>query len=168
VITCFTPTQTAIKNLERENVLGKVFYTGDISVEIIKEAIQLFSKSLILNDLQLLPKSYVLFTMHRAENTDSDYSLVSVICAFEILSKVEREREREIVFRIHPRTANILEEKNLYGRLIQCKTLRLIQPVGYIDFIKLTQNSKKIITDSGGSKRGILLGVPCITIRKKY
>ena len=161
----FAPTQTAIENLEREHIFGKVFYTGDIAVEIVKEAVQLSSKSLILNNLQLLPKSYVLFTMHRAENTNSDYSLVSVICAFEILSKVEREME--IVFPIHPRTANILEQKNLYARLKQCKNVRLIQPVGYIDFIKLMQNSKKIITDSGGvQKEAYLLGVPCITIRK--
>lgn len=103
--------------------------------------------------------------MHRAENTDSDHSLVSIIRAFEILSKVERELE--IVFPIHPRTAYILEEKNLFGRLKQCKNVRLIQPVGYIDFVKLMQNSKKIITDSGGvQKEAYLLGVPCITIRK--
>jgi UDP-N-acetylglucosamine 2-epimerase (non-hydrolysing) len=161
----FAPTQTAIDNLEREHVFGKVFYTGDIAVEIVKEAVQLSSKSLILNDLKLLPKSYVLFTMHRAENTDSYNSLVSVIRAFEILSKVQREIE--IVFPIHPRTAKILEEKNLYGRLKQCKNVRLIQPVGYIDFVKLMQNSKKIITDSGGvQKEAYLLGIPCITIRK--
>src|SRR5919107_4019191 len=161
----FAPTQTAIKNLEREHIFGKVFYTGDIAVEIVKEAVQLSSKSLILNDLQLAPKSYVLFTMHRAENTNSDYSLLSVIHAFEILSKVEGEIE--IVFPIHPRTANMLKEKNLYDRLKECKNVILIQPVGYIDFIKLMQNAKKIITDSGGvQKEAYLLAVPCITIRK--
>src|SRR5438445_274886 len=57
----FAPTDTAIKNLEREHVVGKVVYTGDISVEIIKDAILLSSKSLIVNDLQLEYKSYLLF-----------------------------------------------------------------------------------------------------------
>lgn len=161
----FASTQTAIKNLEREHVFGKVFYTGDISVEIVKVAVSLASKSVILNDLRLEPKSYVLFTMHRAENTDSDCNLLSVIRAFEILSN--EEREIRIVFPIHPRTANILKEKNLYDRLKECKNVILIQPVGYIDFIILMQNAIKIITDSGGvQKEAYLLAIPCITIRK--
>jgi UDP-N-acetylglucosamine 2-epimerase (non-hydrolysing) len=160
----FAPTQTAIKNLEREHIFGKVFYTGDIAVEMVKEAVKLSSKSSILDDLQLKPKSYILFTMHRAENTNYEHNLISVIRAFEILSEVEKA---EIVFPIHPRTANILKEKNLYDRLKECKNVELIQPVSYIDFIKLMQNAKKIITDSGGAqKEAYLLAVPCITIRK--
>ena len=131
---------------------------------MVKEAVQLSSKSSILDDLQLKPKSYILFTMRRAENTNYEHSLISVIRAFEILSEVEKA---EIVFPIHPRTANILKEKNLYDRLKECKNVELIQPVSYIDFIKLMQNAKKIITDSGGAqKEAYLLAVSCITIRK--
>ena len=157
----FAPTQTAIMNLQREHVFGKVFNPGDISVEIVKVAVQLSSKSLILNNLQLVPKSYILFTMHRVENTDSAESLISVIHAFEILSEVE------IVFPIHPRTLQMFRCKNMLKRLEECKNVRLIQPVGYVDFIKLMQNAKKVITDSGGvQKESYLLGIPCITIRK--
>jgi UDP-GlcNAc3NAcA epimerase len=131
---------------------------------MVKEAVQLSSKSSILDDLQLKPKSYILFTMHRAENINYEHSLILVIRAFEILSKV---KEGEIVFPIHSRTKNILKEKNLYDRLKECKNVELIQPVSYIDFIKLMQNAKKIITDSGGSqKEAYLLAVSCITIRK--
>jgi UDP-N-acetylglucosamine 2-epimerase len=55
----------------------------------------------------------------------------------------------------------------LYGRLERCKNVKLIEPVGYLDFIKLMQNAKKIITDSGGvQQEAYLLSVPCITIRK--
>jgi UDP-GlcNAc3NAcA epimerase len=156
----FAPTPTAIKNLERENSFGKVFYTGDISVEIVKDAVQFSSKSIILNKLQLAPKSYILFTMHRAENTDSQDSLISVIRSFEILSEIK------LVFPIHPRTKHILKRKNLWSRLEKCKNVKLIQPVGYVDFIKLVKNAKKIVTDSGGiQKESYLLDVPCITIR---
>jgi UDP-N-acetylglucosamine 2-epimerase (non-hydrolysing) len=201
----FAPTQTAVKNLEREHVFGKVIYTGDIAVEIIREAVQLLearSTSSILDYLKLEPKSYILFTMHRSENTSSKDSLISVIRAFEKLSEQqegggggigEQEEQRKeggekqqhlqtkedeakgrgegeattIVFPIHPRTANLLKDKNLYSRLERCKNVKLIEPVGYLDFIKLMQNSKKIITDSGGAqKEAYLLSVPCITIRK--
>jgi UDP-GlcNAc3NAcA epimerase len=170
----FASTKTAVKNLERENVYGKVVYTGDIAVEIVKEALRLSeTRSSILNNLKLDPKSYILFTMHRSENTSSEESLISVIRAFEMLSEQEQgrgEKEEEgtkIVFPIHPRTANLLKDKNLYSRLERCKNVKLIQPVGYLDFIKLMQNSRKIITDSGGAqKEAYLLAVPCITIRK--
>ena len=157
----FAPTQTAIENLEREHVFGKIVYSGDIAVEIINYAVQISSNSLILENLQLRRKAYILFTMHRAENTDSHDSLISIIRAFETLSEIE------IVFPIHPRTANLLKKIDLYSRLEKCKNVKLIQPLNYIDFIKLMQNAKKVITDSGGvQKEAYLLSVPCITIRR--
>jgi UDP-N-acetylglucosamine 2-epimerase len=166
----FAPTQTAVKNLEREQVFGKIIYTGDVAVEIVRDAVQISSKSSVLRDLQLLPNSYILFTMHRAENTDSKENLLSVIRAFEALAEKELEEGRQqtrIVFPVHPRTANLLQGKNMYERLKMSKNIFVIKPVGYMDFIKLMKNAKKIITDSGGvQKEAYLLSVPCITIRK--
>jgi UDP-N-acetylglucosamine 2-epimerase (non-hydrolysing) len=157
----FAPTKRAIENLNREHVYGKVIYSGDVNVEILNEALRLSKNSSILKDLRLEPARYILFTMHRAENTLSEESLISVLEAFEILSEVQ------IVFPIHPRTRNILQEKHLFRRLEKCKNVRLIEPLGYLDFVKLMQNACKIITDSGGvQKESYLLQVPCITIRE--
>jgi len=156
----FAPTETAVRNLKNEHVYGKIFNTGDLSVEIINHAIKLSSKSKILDHLELEPKSYILFTMHRAENTDSKDSLIAIIHAFELLSEIK------IVFPIHPRTKKVLKEKNLYERLLKCKNVKLIKPLGYLDFVKLMKNANKVITDSGGiQKESYLLAVPCITIR---
>jgi UDP-N-acetylglucosamine 2-epimerase len=156
----FAPTARAIENLNREHVFGKIIYSGDVSVEILNEVSLLSEKSLILKDLDLEPKKYVLFTMHRAENTLTEDSLISVIRAFELLSEIK------IVFPIHPRTKRVLQEKNLFGRLEKCRNVKLIDPLGYIDFIKLIQNADKMMTDSGGAqKESYLLHVPCITIR---
>jgi UDP-N-acetylglucosamine 2-epimerase (non-hydrolysing) len=111
--------------------------------------------------LGLDPKQYIVFTMHRAENTEIDTSFLSIIKAFSTLSDVK------IVFPIHPRTKKILEEKKLFQKLKDCKNVFMIRPVGYIDFIQLVKNAKKIITDSGGlQKEAYLLSVPCITIRR--
>ncbi|HEY7082045.1 MAG TPA: UDP-N-acetylglucosamine 2-epimerase (non-hydrolyzing) [Nitrososphaeraceae archaeon] len=168
----FAPTDTAVKNLEREHVFGRIFNTGDIAVEIVKEAALLSeTRSSILNDLKLKPKSYILFTMHRSENTSAEDSLISVIRAFEILSstlgKSDVDEATTIVFPIHPRTANLLKHKNLYARLEACKNVKLIDPVGYLDFINLIKRARKVITDSGGAqKEAYLLAVPCVTIRK--
>jgi UDP-N-acetylglucosamine 2-epimerase len=157
----FSPTRGAVENLDREHVYGKVIYSGDLNVEILTEMLHLSKKSSILEDLSLEPKMYTLVTMHRAENTFSEESLTSVLQAFEILSEVQ------IVFPIHPRTRKILQEKNLIRRLEKCNNVKLIEPLGYIDFVKLMQNAYKIITDSGGiQKESYLLHVPCITIRE--
>lgn len=157
----FAPTATSLFNLHRESTMGKIYETGDLSVEIISEAKELALKSQIISDLNLEPQKYILFTMHRAENTEFDTSFLSIIRAFECLS------DTSIVFPIHPRTRKILEKKNLYQKLEKCKNVVLIPPTGYIDFISLIKNSSKVITDSGGlQKEAYLLSVPCITIRR--
>lgn len=157
----FAPTRTAVSNLRKEHVHGKVYNTGDLSVEVIREAESKLENSNILNKLQLDPKSYVLFTMHRAENTDSTANLQIVIKVFKRLANVR------FVFPIHPRTKNVLMETDLYGKLQSCHNVSVIEPVGYLDFVNLIKNSSKVITDSGGvQKESYLLQVPCITIRK--
>jgi UDP-N-acetylglucosamine 2-epimerase (non-hydrolysing) len=157
----FAPTHTASLNLHAERIRGKIYETGDLSVEFIAEAKKLAQKSHIRRDLNLDAKSYVVFTMHRAENTEFDESFLNVIKAFKTLS------EFTIVFPLHPRTRKILEVKKLYQELETCKNVLIIPPIGYIDFIHLVQNAGKIITDSGGlQKEAYLLSVPCITIRR--
>jgi UDP-N-acetylglucosamine 2-epimerase len=155
----FAPTRIAVKNLKREHVHGKIFNTGDVAVEIIKETEKKYSP--VVDKLGISPKSYILFTMHRAENTNSKDRMLSIIRMFEMLNDVE------IVFPIHPRTRRMLIENDLYDQLEICKNVRTIQPLGYIDFIKLMQNAAKVVTDSGGvQKESYLLHVPCITIRR--
>lgn len=157
----FASTKTAKCNLEKENIFGKIFETGDLSVEIVNEAKKLAAGSRILKDLDIDHKNYVVFTMHRAENTEIDTTFLSIIKAFTSLSNVN------FVFPIHPRTKKILQTKKLYQKLKDCTNVLMIPPVGYIDFIHLIKNATKIITDSGGlQKEAYLLSVPCITIRK--
>lgn len=157
----FSPTWTAVQNLKNENIYGKIINSGDLSVEIIKNSLNLVSKSGILNNLSLESKSYVLITMHRAENTQSKDNLLSIIKSFEKLKEIK------FVFPMHPRTRKTLRENNLFQRIQNCKNVMVINPIGYIDFICLMKNADKIITDSGGvQKEAFILSVPCITIRK--
>ncbi|TVP41713.1 UDP-N-acetylglucosamine 2-epimerase [Candidatus Nitrosocosmicus arcticus] len=157
----FASTKTARNNLERENAFGKIYDTGDLSVEIVSKAKKLASRSTVMTDLDLDRKNYIVFTMHRAENTEIDGSFLSIISAFKAIPDVK------IVFPIHPRTKKILVEKKLYQKLENCQNVLMIPPVGYIDFIQLVKNAEKIITDSGGlQKEAYLLSVPCITIRR--
>jgi UDP-N-acetylglucosamine 2-epimerase (non-hydrolysing) len=157
----FASTRTASHNLRSERISGRVYETGDLSVETISEAKKMASKSFLTRQLNLEPKNYIVFTMHRAENTEFDDSFLSIIRAFKSISEVK------IVFPLHPRTKKILERKKLYHELESCKNVLITPPIGYIDFISLVQNASKIITDSGGlQKEAYLLSIPCITIRR--
>lgn len=164
----FAPTKTSIINLKNENNRAKISRCGDLSVEIVNE-----TKSRLLSNnkkkengdittaVGLEPKSYVLFTMHRAENTANKDNMISIVRSFEKL------KDHSIVFPIHPRTKKVLESYNLSKRLDNCKNVKVIDPVGYLEFISLLLNSKRVVTDSGGvQKEAYILSVPCITIRE--
>lgn len=157
----FAPTANAVNNLKKERIRGKIFNTGDLSVEIIDKTRSISSKSKILDILNLKAKSYLLLTMHRAENTNSKYLFIQLLETFEAL------KDSVIVFPIHPRTKKMFETFGLLDRLLRCSNVKTLLPVGYIDFIALLQNSLKVVTDSGGiQKEAYLLKVPCITMRK--
>ena len=152
----FTPTLTAVNNLKAENITKGVHNVGDV----MYDAVNLFKErakevSTITKDLDLAPESYILSTIHRAENTNSIERLTSIIGALS-------ECGKKIVLPLHPRTKKFIEEYNLkVGDNIQ-----IIDPVGYLEMLSLQENSAKIVTDSGGvQKEAYFLKKPCITMR---
>jgi UDP-GlcNAc3NAcA epimerase len=156
----FAPTRNAVNNLKKEKIRGNVYHTGDLSVEIIDKTRSISKKSEILDILNLKSKSYLLLTMHRAENTSSRDIF------FQLLETFEALKDDIIVFPIHPRTKKMFETFGLFDRLLKCSNVKTLLPVGYIDFIALLQNSLKVITDSGGiQKEAYLLKIPCVTMR---
>ncbi|HEX2305466.1 MAG TPA: UDP-N-acetylglucosamine 2-epimerase (non-hydrolyzing) [Nitrososphaeraceae archaeon] len=157
----FSPTQNAVNNLKKESIRAKVYYTGDLSVEIIDKTKLISRKSEILDILGLKSRSYLLLTMHRAENTGSKDYFIQLLKTFEALA------DNPIVFPIHPRTKKMFKTFGLLDRLLKCSNVKMLLPVGYIDFIALLQSALKVVTDSGGiQKEAYLLKVPCITMRK--
>jgi len=157
----FAPTRNSVDNLKKERIRGKVYHTGDLSVEIIDNTKVISKKSKILEILSLKSRSYLLLTMHRAENTSSRDYFIQLLKTFESLI------DYTIVFPIHPRTKKMFKTFGLLDRLLKCSNVKILLPVGYIDFIALLQNSLKVVTDSGGiQKEAYLLKVPCITMRK--
>jgi UDP-N-acetylglucosamine 2-epimerase (non-hydrolysing) len=155
----FCSTRTAVENLKREGITSGVYLTGDVMVDSLlynKEIAE--RKSQILNDLDLKSKEYLVATIHRASNTNNKENLKDITDAFS-------EVEETIVFPVHPRTDKFLKAYGLYDKL---KTsIKLVKPLGYLDFLKLMNHAKKIITDSGGiQKEAYILKVPCITLRE--
>ena len=154
----FSPTKTGVTNLEKEGITKGVYLTGDVMFDALKENLKIAEKSKILDELDLQAKEYYLTTVHRQENTDNIDNLSKILQALSQINK-------KVVFPIHPRTKKFIKNNKLEKTLD--KNVILIDPVGYLDFIWLEKNAKKILTDSGGiQKEAYMLKVPCITLRE--
>ncbi len=158
----FAPTETAMKNLQKEGITEGVYLTGDVMYDALLHNIEIARKSSnILEKLGLRPGKYLLATVHRAENTDSRENLKNIIDALI-------ESEEPIVFPAHPRTRKYLKAYGLMERIEKAPNIVLIPPVGYLDMLILEENARKILTDSGGiQKEAYFLKVPCITLRTR-
>lgn len=156
----FCPTKTAVENLKREGVRRGVHLTGDVMYDAaLRFAGLAETKSRVLETLSLRKGGYVLCTVHRAENTDDRSRLGGIVQAL-------RRCGRTVVFPLHPRTRKMLEAWGLDADLSAAPSVRLIEPVGYLDMIQLERNASAILTDSGGvQKEACFYRVPCVTLR---
>jgi UDP-N-acetylglucosamine 2-epimerase (non-hydrolysing) len=115
----------------------------------------------VLEDVDVAPKSYALVTMHRPRNVDDPERLGEVVRILETVAE-----RYPVVFPVHPRTQKRLEEAGLDGRLSSLQNVRLLGPVGYLEFLKLMEQAAVVVTDSGGiQEETTYLGVPCLTLR---
>lgn len=152
----FAPTQTAIQNLKNEGIAKGVHLVGDIMYDGILHFTEIAKrKSTILADLNLSEKQFILCTIHRAENTDNPERLKAIFNGLNTAKEA-------IVLPLHPRTQKYVAE---YGISI-AEHIRIIEPIGYLDMIRLESAAKKIVTDSGGvQKEAFFLEIPCVTLR---
>jgi len=153
----FCPTKTAVENLRREGVANGVYLTGDVMVDALMSCREAAERSNILERLGLVNGQYVVATVHRAGNTDDKRNLQS------ILDALSASHER-VVFPIHPRTRQAMTRMAVEP---PAENVSLVEPLGYLDFLKLVSHARKILTDSGGlQKEAYILGVPCVTLRE--
>ena len=150
-------TDTAVGNLEREGAAGEVHLVGDVMADVSLAFRDIAEeRSEILTELGLEPGSYLVATAHRAGNVDRVERL-------EQLAELLAAMPEPLILPLHPRTRLRLEEAGLMDRL---GGVRVVPPLGYLDFLKLARHSRAVLTDSGGvQKEAYLLGVPCVTLR---
>lgn len=148
----------------RENLLREGYPNNQIYVtgNPIKEVIDYYQSKIderdILARLGVEQGDYIIATAHRAENVDVDERLVSIFRAFEQISQ-----EKQIVFSCHPRTRARL---NQFGVNTENPRIKIVEPLGFFDFVKLEQNSFMAITDSGTVQEEMcLFNIPTVTIR---
>lgn len=150
------PTGDAVKNLKNEGITKGVHNVGDVmydAVLMFKELAK--SKVGLLGELGFSSGEYILTTIHRAENTNDINRLKSMIEALN-------ECEENVILPLHPRTKKFISD---YG-LVFSENIKVIDPIGYLEMLMLEENSKMIVTDSGGvQKEAYFMGKPCITMR---
>lgn len=162
----FIPTEESAINLLAEGFSHKdLLITGNTVVDACFRHLEIAKKRGFeeesLADLDIENMENILtLTMHRAENVDVRERVVNIIGALKELS------DMNIIFPIHPRTKNTLENFGLFEELNSLDHVHIIKPLGYLDFLLLTSKSTLILTDSGGlQEEAITLDVPALTLR---
>ena len=161
----FPPTEKARHNLIEDNVKGRIIVTGNTVVDALQQNREIARRrSRILEDLGLTPQNYFLVTIHREENVDFRERIINIL---EALALVSHKYRVPIVFPTHPRTTKRLRAFGLLKQAEDIPNLRLMEPVGYLDFLSLLENACLVLTDSGGiQEESCILKVPCVTLRE--
>ena len=158
----FTTSPEAKDNLINEGISTKrIHFVGNTMIDSLVKFQQKFEQSKIRNSLDM-NGDYALITFHRPSNVDNKSKLKKLMNAIQDVSNII-----SCIFPIHPRTKKMLESSKLYNELHNNNNIRLIEPIGYIDFMCLQKNASIVLTDSGGiQEESTFFGIPCITVRK--
>lgn len=157
----FAPTDTAVGNLQQEGFAAdRIFQVGDIMYDVaLYYGQKAEQQSTILQQLQLLPRQYVLATIHREENTDDPQRLTAIL---QGLNQVGQDMP--VILPMHPRTRKMLDIHGISTTLTQ--NTQVVGPLGFLDMMLLEKNARVIATDSGGvQKEAFFYQVPCVTLR---
>ncbi len=158
----FCSEQSGVDNLKWEGVSGeKIFLVGNVMIDTLLNNREKAERSTILGDLGLQQGEYVVLTLHRPANVDDPAVLGGIFDGLAVI-----QRDLPIIFPIHPRTRKNIEGSALAKRVGGMQNLRLLEPAGYLDFLKLMGSAKAVLTDSGGiQEETTVLDIPCLTLR---
>jgi UDP-N-acetylglucosamine 2-epimerase (non-hydrolysing) len=153
----FTTSEVANENLRKAGIPDdRIFFVGNTMIDTLLKNRPRFTPPPIWEEAKLSKGEYIVMTMHRPANVDEEQKLKQFMEA--ILNNVHR---LPVVFPVHPRTAKMLDRLG-----IEADNLHLIGPLPYLEFNYLVENSKAVLTDSGGiTEETTVMGVPCITLR---
>jgi len=155
----FTSSEEAGPNLVREGVdTSRIYFVGNVMIDTLQQHLGLADQSPVLEHLGLRPQGFGLLTLHRPSNVDDGAALRGLLTTLGRLPE-----DLPIVFPVHPRTRARLDA---VGGVLPAN-LKLFDPLGYLDFLKLLKEARLVLTDSGGiQEETTVLGVPCITLRE--
>ncbi|MEX0843974.1 MAG: UDP-N-acetylglucosamine 2-epimerase (non-hydrolyzing) [Balneolaceae bacterium] len=158
----FVSEESGLKNLEKEGVASdKVFFVGNVMIDSLIRNLDKADRLDVLNEIGVQSKGFGLVTLHRPSNVDNKERLSKLV---ELLKEISEKHV--LVFPMHPRTKNNLNKMVLFSELDSASRIKILEPQGYFEFLKLMKESAFVLTDSGGvQEETSFLNVPCITIR---
>jgi UDP-N-acetylglucosamine 2-epimerase (non-hydrolysing) len=174
----FTTEESANQNLLREGIPeDRIFFVGNVMIDTLLRHRAKAKESTIVQDLQLADerdvKPYAILTLHRPGNVDDKRVFSQMLDSFLDISK-----RMPVIFPAHPRTLKRIQDEDLGDYFVDHFVqgpepwdsrvrIRLVPPLGYLDFLRLMSDARVVLTDSGGvQEETTILGVPCITLRE--
>ena len=153
----FTTSAIANTNLRKAGIDSeRIFFVGNVMIDTLMANEPFFKQPLIFDELGLEKGNYFVLTLHRPANVDEAAQLKALMQEIIIHTK-----GLPVIFPIHPRTAKLFTDLG-----IKAENLKIVEPMGYLEFNWLVQNAKAVITDSGGiTEETTVMGVPCMTLR---
>jgi len=152
----FAPGETAVKNLDKEGIKSPVAEVLDVG-DIMYDALLYYKQKAMKPSALILPKDFILLTLHRQENLEDSKRLIEF---FEFVDTVSKDIN--VVFPCHPGTRKKMDSYNITTKA------RIIEPVGYFQMLYLLEHSKLVMTDSGGlQKEAFYMNKFCITLREE-
>jgi len=163
----FTPDEIADANLKHEGMPPEAIHrVGNIMIDTLEanreRAARLNVGDIVPRNAPPLKNGYAVLTLHRPANVDDPAILTSLVR----LMTDELAPALPILWTLHPRTRKQLEAVGLWASLVACPSLVLLEPLGYLEMLRLNLGARVMLTDSGGlQEECCVLGTPCITLR---
>jgi len=158
-----TPSEDADRNLLAEGIPStRIRFVGNVMIDSLFAQLKRAEGSRVREELGLAGTDYAVLTLHRPSNVDERATFERILCALE-----EIARRLPIIFPAHPRTRARLKEFAFEERVEGNTNLRLVEPLGYLDFLRLYSGARLVLTDSGGiQEETTALGIACLTLRE--
>lgn len=157
-----TTSQDADENLQQEGVSAdKIKFVGNVMIDSLFYNLEKTKESKVKESLGLIDKDYAVVTLHRPSNVDEKETFTGLLDALVSVSE-----KLPIIFPVHPRTRGNIEKFG-FGEKVENSNIKLIEPLGYLDFMSLYSTAKLVLTDSGGlQEETTAIGIPCLTLRE--
>ncbi len=158
-----TPSPDGDENLIAEGVPpGRIRRVGNVMIDSMQRVLPKAVEAGVPQALGLQKQQYAVMTLHRPSNVDHRQTFSGILDGIE-----ETVGKMPVVLPVHPRTRASIKEQGLKPRFAAMPGLRLIDPLGYREFLGLTSQSRLVLTDSGGlQEETSVLGIPCLTLRE--
>ena len=158
-----TPSSDADANLRAEGIPAeRIRLVGNVMIDSLLQNLERARASQIKSELGVGDSDYAVLTLHRPSNVDQRETFARILSALESITK-----NFPVIFPVHPRTRKTIAELGLSDRVASMKNLRLIDPLGYLDFLNLYSSARLVLTDSGGiQEETTFLKIPCLTLRE--